>query len=354
VVVEEFGIGFPPRAKILGKYKGTLITLNWLLPVGGFCKLKGESDAARGKGSYGAASYWAKTKILLAGITVNLLAAVAIFTILSLFGMPKVFDGQFVMPGDEHISGGPVTVQSVLDDLPASQAGVQAGDVITAIDGQSVTDSSQVPALGIENRGRTVEITYEHCDGDCTTTTAEIAVRDSNQDGRGYLGLSVGQNIYLRSTWSAPIVGVATTGQFVWQTAQGLGQIFGNFINGVIGSLSLDGAVRDQAGANLAAAGDSVSGPVGILGVIFPNTVMRGGTQLVFLMGIISLTLAVMNLLPIPGLDGGRWLLTTIFKLIRKPLTEKIEATINGIGMLCLFGLIFLVTIADVLKLWQG
>ena len=81
VKVEEFGIGFPPRAKILGKYKGTLITINWLLPLGGFCQLKGESDADNEKGSFGAASFWAKTKILLAGVLMNLVAAMVIFTI---------------------------------------------------------------------------------------------------------------------------------------------------------------------------------------------------------------------------------------------------------------------------------
>ena len=88
VEVEEFGVGFPPRAKILGKYKGTLITLNWLLPLGGFCKLKGESDDAKGKGTYGAASFWAKTKILFAGVFMNLIAAMVIFTLLALVGMP--------------------------------------------------------------------------------------------------------------------------------------------------------------------------------------------------------------------------------------------------------------------------
>ena len=71
VEVEEFGIGFPPRAKVLGKVKGTLVTLNWL-PLGGFCKMKGESDDANGKGTYGASSLAAKAKILLAGVGMEL------------------------------------------------------------------------------------------------------------------------------------------------------------------------------------------------------------------------------------------------------------------------------------------
>jgi regulator of sigma E protease len=353
VKVEEFGVGFPPRAKVLGRQRGTLITLNWLLPLGGFCRLKGESDAAREKGSYGAASYGAKTKILLAGVTANLLTTILIFTILSLFGMPKVFEGQFTMPGDEHISGDRVTVQTVVDGLPAHAAGLRAGDTITSVDGQPTVDSAQIPALAMEKRDQTIRINYQRCqDQACTDAVADVKLRGDNNDGRGYLGLSAGQNIYLRSTWSAPIVGTATTGQFVWLTLQGLGELLSNFAGGIIGSLSPDSATRDHASASLAAAGDSVSGPVGILGVIFPNTVSRGATQLAFLVGIISLTLAIMNLLPIPGLDGGRWLLTTIFRLIKKPLTEELEGKINGIGMMCLFGLIILITVVDVLKLW--
>jgi regulator of sigma E protease len=179
-----------------------------------------------------------------------------------------------------------------------------------------------------------------------------VKLRDNNDDGQGFLGLKAGQNIYLHSTWSAPIVGAVTTVQFAGMTFQGLGELVVNFVSGVIGSLSLDSATRDQAGADLAAASQGVSGPVGILGVIFPNQVTRGVAQLTFLVGIISLTLAIMNLLPIPGLDGGRWLLTTLFRIIKKPLTEELEAKINGIGMMLLFGLIILITVVDIFKLW--
>ena len=97
VEAEEFGIGFPP--KIWGKKMGrgifrTYYSIN-SLPLGGFVKLKGESDEDTAKGSYGAASFWVKTKIILAGVLVNFFAAILIFTILAMIGMPKMVDDQF-------------------------------------------------------------------------------------------------------------------------------------------------------------------------------------------------------------------------------------------------------------------
>jgi len=107
VDVEEFGVGFPPKAygkkikkSILGK--NVLFTLNWL-PLGGFVRLKGENDSAAEKGDYGAASYWVKTKILLAGVLMNWLTAAVLFSIIALFGLPKVLPDQFYIPQDATI-----------------------------------------------------------------------------------------------------------------------------------------------------------------------------------------------------------------------------------------------------------
>lgn len=346
VEVEEFGVGFPPRAKILGKYKGTLVTLNWL-PIGGFCKLKGESDSAKGEGTYGEASFWGKTQILLAGVFANFLLAALIFTVLALIGMPKVFEGQWSLDMDTHTTYSPVQVSTVVSDSPASQTGLEVGDQIISLDNRELKSTSELPELTAELHGQTVPIVYQR-DGE--TIETEVTLRDKADSG--YLGVSVGQSETIRATWSAPIVGVVNTAQFAWWTVEGLGQILVDFGSGLIGSISPDSDTREQAASNIAKAGDGVSGPVGILGVIFPNAVMAGATQLVFVSGLISLALAVMNLLPIPGLDGGRWLLTAIFKIIRKPLTEELEAKINGIGMICLFALIILITFADIMKLW--
>ncbi|MDR1197305.1 MAG: M50 family metallopeptidase [Candidatus Nomurabacteria bacterium] len=347
VIVEEFGVGFPPRAKILGKYKGTLVTLNWL-PIGGFCKMKDEFDSAKSKGSYGSVSFWPKTQILLAGVAANFLLAVVIFTTLAIFGMPKVFDGQWTMPNDTTTVTSPVKVAApVADDSPAGQIGLKQDDEIISLAGQKLTDTTELPKITEQNRGQTVPIEYRR---DGQTIQTEVALREKSDNG--YLGVSAGQSEFYRSTWSAPIVGVVNAGQFAWWTLEGLGQILANLGSGIAGSFSADSATREAASADLSKAGDGVSGPVGILGVIFPNAVMAGATQLLFISGLISLALAVMNLLPIPGLDGGRWVLTIIFKLIKKPLTEDLEAKINGVGMMILFGLIILISVIDIMKIW--
>ena len=353
VKVEEFGIGFPPRAKILGRYKGTLITINWLLPLGGFCQLKGESDAAKDKGSFGAASFWAKTKILLAGVLMNLVAAMAIFTVLAFTGLPKVLPNQFVVTGDNRGDSGIVSIVGVISGSPAEQAGLEKGDEIhfMASDNNRSTGSdielvAQVSEFTKANAGRTVMIEYDR-GGSPHVTHATLNATSGSQ---GYLGVQTEQKQYanVRATWSAPLVGVATTLQFVGATFSGLSDMVANLFSGLWGFVTGNAAETK----NIAAAGESVAGPVSILGVIFPSALAAGPTQLFWLMGIISLTLTVMNVLPIPGLDGGRWYLLAGFKLFKKKLTKEREAKVNGVGMLVLFGLIIIVTISDIVKLF--
>jgi regulator of sigma E protease len=257
-------------------------------------------------------------------------------------------ENQFTVPSDTTVVMSPVRVINTPSaDSPAGKADIQKGDEIVAVNGEALSDSLALPKITEQNKGQTITIDYKR-DGELIQK--DVKLNDSS-DG-GYLGVGVGQSETFRATWSAPIVGVVNTGQFMWWTLGGLGDLVVNFAGGVAGMLSPDGATRENAQANLNKAGDSVSGPVGILGVIFPNAVMSGLTQLAFISGIISLTLAIMNLLPIPGLDGGRWVLTIIFRLLKKPLTEELEAKINGIGMMFLFSLIILITVVDVAKLW--
>jgi regulator of sigma E protease len=346
VKVEEFGLGFPPRAKILGKYKGTLITLNWLLPLGGFCQMKGETDDAKEKGSYGAASFWAKTKILFAGVFMNLVAAVVIFTILAWVGLPKIFPNQFAIAGDNSGQHGTVQVGGVVENSPAAKAGLKKNDVLIKVAGTEVEMSTQVPDLTKNNAGKTIDIEYQR-DGKSHVTSAALNPANSEQ---GYLGIQTLQKDYaeIKATWSAPLVGVVNTFQFIGATFAGLGDLFGNLFSGLWGLVTGGGEAAQQ---QINKAGESVAGPVSILGVIFPNALAAGPTTLLWIMGIISLTLTVMNILPIPGLDGGRWYLTAGFKLFRKKLTKEKEGLINGIGMMFLYGLIIVVVIADIWKL---
>jgi len=346
VVLEEFGIGFPPRAFARKLKNGVLFSINWL-PLGGFVKLQGEHDSANKKGDYGAATYWQKTRILLAGVLVNWAVAALLLTILALVGLPKIIPNQFVVPSDSHQVSAPVALSSVVRDYPAAQAGLKNGDTITSVNGEPIDTVDEFIALSKENRGKTVEMEYIRDDKPATTN---VALRDSTG---ATFGSTLSQKQVIRATWSAPIVGVVTTGQFTWVTVQGLGNLASNFFTGLVYRLSPNADTRKEADTNLAAAGDSVAGPIGILGTIFPAASKAGPSEVLFLAAIISLTLAVMNTLPIPALDGGRWFVMTIYKLRKKKLTKEREEKIQAIGFTSLMILILVVTIGDVTKLFK-
>lgn len=344
VVVEEFGIGFPPRAWKKKLKNGILFTLNWL-PLGGFVKLQGEHDASEGKGDYGAATFWQKTRILLAGVTINWLVAAFLFTILALTGLPKALPDQFIVPSDTTMLRQPVEITAVSPGYPAEKSGLKSGDTIVRFDGQEVPTAERLIELTKADMGKTVTVIYNRAGVEHST---QVTLR--GDDSGPILGAGLGQRELIKTSWSAPIVGVATAGQFTWATLQGLGGLVVNLSQGLVSQLSPDSATREHGSQELKEVGDSVAGPIGILGTIFPAANAAGPTQLVFLTAVISLTLAVMNALPIPALDGGRWTVMTIFRLLKKKLTKEREEKIQTVGFLILMALIILVTITDVTK----
>ncbi len=347
VVVEEFGIGFPPRVWSTKLKNGVIFSLN-ALPLGGFVKLQGEYDSANKKGDYGAASFWVKTKILLAGVVINWLTAVVLLTILALVGMPKILPNQFTVPSDTTESRSPVTLAAVSDKSPAAKAGLKKGDAIIRFNQQAVASPDVLSSETKQQHGKTVEVIYARNNTEYRTT---VALRSENAKGQGYLGVSTSQRNLLRATWSAPIVGVALTGQLTGATFEGLGKLVGSVVGGGLSQLSGDEKTRQEGGKELQQAGDSVAGPIGILGVLFPAASQAGPTAFLFITALISLTLAVMNVLPIPALDGGRWFTMAVFRALKKPLTKEREETIQATGFLILMALVVVVTIVDVSKI---
>jgi len=351
VGVEEFGVGFPPKAygkkikkSILGK--NVLFTLNWL-PLGGFVRLKGEHDSASGAGDYGAASYWVKTKILLAGVLMNWVTAIVLFSIIALFGLPKVLPDQFYISQDATIVSKPLEVTIVSDDSPAKKAGLEQRDKLLQFNGQPLDSSATLTQLTKDNRGEDVEILYKR---DGVEQIATVTLRENNDDKKGYLGVGSGQREEIKATWSAPIVGFGTTVQFTWLTFKGTGEAAYNFVKGSLKSISPNEQTRQDGNQEVDTVGNSVAGPIGILGTIFPSAREAGFKTLLFLSAIISLSLAVVNTLPIPALDGGRWFTMTYFRLRKKELTKEREEKVQTIGFFFLIGLILLITASDVGK----
>ncbi len=345
VVVEEFGIGLPPTAWHKKLKNSINFSINWLM-LGGFVKLQGEYDGATGKGDYGAATFWQKTRILFAGVIANTLTAVVIITSLALIGLPKIIDNQFTIKSDSQIILKSVEIVSVESGSAAENAGIKSGDKIIKFANQDVKTNAQFSALIATYKGKRVGITYSR--DDVVHNTQALLGTNATV---GYLGVGMGQREYIRSTWSAPLVGVVTTAQFTWETAKGVGVLMSNLISSSVLRFNANADIRSEAVAKLKAAGDSITGPVGIVGTIFPAAEQAGLVQMALLTAIISISLAVMNVLPIPTLDGGRWFTMVIFKLFKKKLTMAREEKIQTVGFFVIIGLAILVTFLDVKKI---
>ena len=401
VEVEEFGIGFPP--KIVGKTLGRGIfrsyyTINWL-PLGGFVRLKGENDAATEKGTFGAASFWVKTKIILAGVAMNFIAAILIFTILAFSGMPNLplIENQYARTQGQTVVRDE-TVAAVIDEnTPAERAGLLRGDVLVRIGDDDVVDGDGLFDITQKYAGQTVPVTFERggqlqtadvafasirpvyvaevsqgsaasnlraedeiltANGQTipdlaafarmieTTPTQEyelqilrgaeeITVTTSLENVRlvagGFFGVGPFDVLIHRyDVLNAPLVGIGTTLQLTQLTYEGLASLFGNLFT-----------------ANFSKASENVSGPVGVV-VTLNSVTILGFSFILFFIGVISLTLAIMNALPIPALDGGRLFVSGLFKVLKKPLNKELEQRIHGTGFAVLMGLILLITIVDI------
>ena len=388
VNVLEFGIGFPPRAIAwvkdpkTGKWrrlprkewakekatkvvisdgnkdfaqKGMIFSLNWL-PIGGFCQMDGESAADMRAGTFGKAGFWAKTKILFAGVAMNWLVAIIIFTILAWTGMPEFLDGQFTVANDTRTDATPVQITSVAENSPAAKAGLAANDYIVAVNGTEVKYASEITDINTEHAGE--EVSYKilrkgaedcNCDKDL-----DLKVTLNPADSEYLLGVTMASSQSLSySTWSAPIVGIGLTAQLTGETYKGIGIMIGNLVSGTARLFSPNSEVREEGQEALSEVKDSVSGPVGIIGVLFPAFTSAGPANLAFLAALISVSLACMNVLPIPALDGGRWLLIAIYKLRKKKLTKETEEKIVSRAFIVLLALIFIVTILGIIRIGQ-
>ena len=354
VKVEEFGIGFPPAAKkwkVKRSFLGENVTfsLNWL-PLGGFVRLKGEYDSAKGEGTYGGSTFWVKTKILLAGVVMNWITAIVLFTILAIIGMPKILSNQVQLPFDTEVRRSPVAIAKITPNSPADKIGLKVNDELIKINSQPLTEAEKLPVITKQSSGKKVRVEYRR---DGKESSLDIQLNDEKSaKGGGYLGVIPGQTEKMYSTWSAPIVGVATTGQLSYETLKGVGVLLAKTAHGLVGQIFGSAESKESARADLASVGQSVAGPIGMLGVLFPSVVSSGIENIIFVAALISLMMAVMNILPIPALDGGRWFTMTIFRLFKKDLTKEREENIQATGMLILLILTILVTISDVGKLF--
>ncbi len=349
VEVEEFGIGFPPRIWGRKTKSGFIFTVNWL-PLGGFVRLKGEHDADTEPGTFGAASTLAKTKIMAAGVGMNLLAALVIFTILAWVGMPQLINNQFTVKSDTKVIKN--EVGGVLSGSPAAQAGLRPRDDLISIglpgkQALQITNANTLPKMTKGFAGDTVELTYsrggqQHTSTVKLLTTKVVQASQNSSQPKAYLGVAPIE--YTRSTWSAPIVALGVSKQFTVLTFKGLWSAIEGLGSTIAGLVTNNHAARE---AGQTQASSQVSGPVGIF-VILKDGSNLGYQFMLMIVAVISLSLAIMNVLPIPALDGGKLFLTYASRVFRRRLSEKFEEMVYGASFALLMLLIVIITFVDV------
>jgi regulator of sigma E protease len=323
VNVEEFGFGFPPR--LIGKeVGGTVYSLN-LIPLGGFVKLQGEDLHDQTPGSFGAASFSRKSAILLAGVSMNALAAFIILVSLCLTGLPPIIANQFSSGQASYVQPKQDMVVNVVKRSPAEQAGIVRGDLILKGNTQNFNDEQQLLDFTKAHAGQNVWLTVNH-HGSTSKTLVHLRPAGAKD---GYLGVTPFQTYKLH--YDLPHALVTAGGillQLMWATLGAFG--------GLVVSLFVHGKVSDQ-----------VAGPVGIV-VLLGNIISLGLAYVLIFVASISISLAVINALPLPALDGGRWALVLAQRLTGKQLSQRTEGLVHTIGFVALILLMVVVTIFDI------
>jgi len=325
VHVDEFGLGFPPRAWGVKKGK-TLYSLNWI-PLGGFVKLKGESgDHAHDKDSFAGKPVWQRSIIIAGGVIMNVVLAWFLFTVGYALGMPQVAED---LPSHAKVRDAKVQVMSVLEGSAAAEAGVLPGDVVTLIDGALVDDADDVRSVTSVRGGSEVKVTFVRGTETVERTLVPRLIESSGQSGIGVALALTGVVSY--PIYTAPLQGLSATWFY---TSEIFGALWGVVRN--LFTVAQEPAVE-------------FSGPVGIA-VLTSEVAALGFVYLLQFMAILSLNLAVVNVLPIPALDGGRLAFLIVEKIRGKAAGMRFEAAVHGIGYILLLTLVALVTYRDLTK----
>lgn len=331
--VDEFGIGYPPRALTIAKKGDTAYTLNWL-PFGGFVKIFGEDDGEKNPRAFSAKPRFAQALVLIAGVTMNLLFAYVLITGALVAGTPRALSESELSAATQV----ELAVANVLPGSPAAAAGILPGDIIlSAEDGHyafSGADPAAFTKFVADGGGNaTVALLVRHASGDEETLFARPLTGVVAADpSRPALGVEVAAIGVVPVSFGAAITeGAVLTWEATVLTAEGLWRFF----SGVF-TLSADLS--------------QVAGPVGIAGVV-GSASAQGIGNLLSLMAIISINLALINLIPIPALDGGRLLFVIIESIIRRPINPSIARSVNAIGFAFLILLMVAVTAHDIFRI---
>jgi regulator of sigma E protease len=355
VKAEEFGFGFPPRAVGIyktkhGKWrwvfgsrstesleasevsdippasKSTIYSLNWL-PLGGFVKIKGQDgECQNDKDSFVSKKVWQRALILAAGVLMNVVLAWALFSFGYIIGLPQSTD---TLGRKAIISEANVMIAQVMPNSPAALAGLEEGDAVLRINNEEINSEQELQAAVAKNDGQATELLIKRLGTEKTLMVTPVA----KEGTRATIGVAIFSSGLVRYPFfSALIEGAKTTGWMIKEIVLA----FGGLINDLFRGHEV---------------GDQFAGPVGIANIT-GQAARLGFSYLLQFVALLSLNLAIINILPLPALDGGRILFLLIEKIKGRPVKREVEALIHNLGFFLLIAVIIFITYKDIIKLF--
>ncbi len=344
IKAEEFGFGFPPRAigcyfdekskkwKIIAgnkhvESKNTIYSLNWF-PLGGFVRIKGEDGEGKlEKDSFAAKSAWIRIKVLSAGVIMNFILAWVLFSFLLFLGINQEVD-----QSDTNVTGAKIQIVSVIPKSPAYEMGIREGDTVIKCVGQDVKCADQFANIATlqafvgENKGKQITFEIERGNNKLKLTGTP---RIEAPEGEGLLGIGLAQTIFVKySVWEAIKQGPLV----MWNVLLMMGIVIKSLF-----------------------AGDTsnIGGPLAIAHFTKQATAL-GFASLVQLAALLSVNLGIVNILPIPALDGGRILFILIEKIKGSKVSQNVEGTMHTVGFFLLMMLMVYLVVHDLMRYGIG
>ncbi|MFH1956261.1 MAG: RIP metalloprotease RseP [Patescibacteria group bacterium] len=323
--IDEFGIGFPPRLFKVRKGE-TVYSIN-LIPFGGFVKIHGE-DGSTGSPqvaidprSFTAKSIGIRALVISAGVIFNVIFAWLVITVAYSTGMPSSVSA---VPAGAEIRDSKIIILNIQNGSPAEEAGLKTGDQLL-----NFGSTDQVFNFIEENKGKEIEINYKRGD---ETFTAKAVPRTNPPEGQGALGIMMDEIVIVKIPWYRAILeGLKITYQMTISMAVAIFYFIIDAVKGLVGF-------------------DQILGPVGIVSATGTFAKM-GFAYVLNFMAILSLNLAILNILPFPALDGGRLLFLLIEKIKGSPVSPKVTSITHGVGLIILLILMAAITYNDILRL---
>lgn len=343
IKADEFGFGFPPRIVGIWKSektskwkfvwgekniesKNTIFSLNWI-PLGGFVKIKGEDGGSHEKDSFATKSAWIRTKVLAAGVTMNFILAWFLLSIVFAMGAPEAIED------DVKAKDAKVQISQVADNTPAKEMGLAVGDHIVKVCSnknicRTISKVEELKSFINENKGSEIAITVKR--GNEVSELKGVPRLDYPSD-QGALGVGLARTAMVKYPWYESI-------------GRGLSAVFDMTLLIVTTLFSL--LAQLISGSKPAM---EVAGPIGIA-IMTKQVSALGLVYILQFTAVLSINLAIINILPFPALDGGRIFFILIEKIKGSPVNQKFEQIANSVGFSLLLLLMIVVTFHDFIQ----